>query len=518
MNEPTIDEKQSYLRKEILEKGFDGEQFLSYLQSIKGPNADDLSLWKMEDLQIAVFKFISSQPSPSSDSIINNEILLESESNDNRMSLPRRQETLLFNNDNTISYPTNNIIDDEQEYIEVFNSKKTDTTELSKYDEINVIFSTPEKHSGGLFLKSYLTFGICAFPLPYNVVRKYSDFKWLKDIISTVYIGSVIPPLPKKLKYEKWDDKNIHKTKRKLQKFIQALVDDPLIRNSPILFDFLSIENQSEFYSRKTYYTKVKPPKTLAETYSLNGQVKLKLSNKEFGYIDYIKEKNTKSELLLKKLTNAIKELCSNMITMSEQMKEISLTSLQLDEIINANKNKERNVEIYQIFSALMNNWSNLSKKQCDMLELDIREQLKFVQKECVSFKTLIDKEEEKKINYLKINEKLLAKKEELFKKGDIHKWGLSKEDINDKDYLLKNKPYALNKMLPKDTMISYNHKRAYAFYATKLINEFERISIRDENKYKDNLIDMAMASKEIQEELLKMWNEMLTFFNKKDN
>ena len=76
MTEPTIDEKQSYLRKEILEKGYDGEQFLSYLQSIKGPNADDLSLWKIEDLQVAVFKFISSQPSPSSDSILNNEILL----------------------------------------------------------------------------------------------------------------------------------------------------------------------------------------------------------------------------------------------------------------------------------------------------------------------------------------------------------------------------------------------------------------------------------------------------------
>ena len=515
MTEPTIDEKQSYLRKEILEKGYDGEQFLSYLQSIKGPNADDLSLWKIEDLQVAVFKFISSQPSPSSDSILNNEILLESESNGNRASLPRRQETLSFTNDNTIP---SSIIEEDLEYTEVFNSKKTDTTELSKYNEINVIFSTPEKHSGGLFLKSYLTFGICAFPLPYNVVRKYSDFKWLKDIISTVYIGSVIPPLPKKLKYEKWDDKNIHNTKRKLQKFIQALVDDPLIRNSPILFDFLSIENQSEFYSRKTYYTKVKPPKTLAETYSLNGQVRLKLSNKEYAYIDYIKEKNSKSEMLLKKLTNSIKELCSNMITMSEQMKEISLTSLQLDEIVNANKNKDRNVEIYQIFSALMNNWSNLSKKQCDMLELDIREQLKFVQKECASFKVLIDKEEEKKMNYLKINEKLLSQKEELFKKGDIHKWGLSKEDINDKDYLLKNKPYALNKMLPKETMISYNHKRAYAFYANKLITEFERVSLRDENKYKDNLIDMGMASKEIQEELLKMWNEMLNFFNKKDN
>ena len=46
--------------------------------------------------------------------------------------------------------------------------------------------------------------------------------------------------------------------------------------------------------------------------------------------------------------------------------------------------------------------------------------------------------------------------------------------------------------MLPKETIILYNHKRAFAFYVTKLIEEYDRICNRDEIKYKDNLIDMG--------------------------
>lgn len=518
----TIDEKQSYLRKNILEKGYDGEKFLIFLQSIKGADAENLSLWSMKELNEVVNNFVSAQPISSSNN--NNDIQKEIILDEEQETMSKRNTLSFCSLSNNIDLPNsfqdNNMMDDEVDYTEVFTSKKIDQTELSKLSEVNVIFSTPEKHAGGLFLKSYLTYGICAFPLPYNVVRKYSDFKWLKDILSTIYAGSVIPPLPKKLKYEKWDDKHIHRTKRKLQKFIQGLVDDPIIKHSKILFDFLSIENEREFYSRRTYYSKARAPKTLSDTFSLSGQVKLKLSNKDLKYIDFIKDKTSQSEVLLKKLTGCIKELCSNMSIMSEQMKEISLLSLQLDEIINSDKAK-KNVEIYQIFSALMNNWSNLSKKQSDMLEVDIREQLKFIQKECASLKTLIDKQEEKKLDYYKNLEKLTNKKEELFKKGDITKWGLSKEDLSDKEYLLKNKPYAMNKMLPKETIILYNHKRAFAFYVTKLIEEYDRICNRDEIKYKDNLIDMGEASKEIQEELLKMWSELLHFFkknNKKEN
>ena len=52
-------EKQNFLRVNILEKGYDVNQFVSFLQSKKGEAGSDISNWSMEDLRIVVKEFTS---------------------------------------------------------------------------------------------------------------------------------------------------------------------------------------------------------------------------------------------------------------------------------------------------------------------------------------------------------------------------------------------------------------------------------------------------------------------------
>ena len=52
-----IEVKQDYLRKEIIEKGFSPDDFMSFLTKEKGDNAYDLSLWSLEELGKIVQKF-----------------------------------------------------------------------------------------------------------------------------------------------------------------------------------------------------------------------------------------------------------------------------------------------------------------------------------------------------------------------------------------------------------------------------------------------------------------------------
>ena len=54
-NERTI--KQNYLRNEIVEKGFDSEQFINFLCEIKGEEAADIDIWSLDELKDAVVQF-----------------------------------------------------------------------------------------------------------------------------------------------------------------------------------------------------------------------------------------------------------------------------------------------------------------------------------------------------------------------------------------------------------------------------------------------------------------------------
>ena len=60
-----------------------------------------------------------------------------------------------------------------------------------------------------------------------------------------------LPRLPKKGKVN--EDKHINKRMRNLERFLVYLAKDPLIKNSHIFFDFLTIEKDLDFEKRKKY-------------------------------------------------------------------------------------------------------------------------------------------------------------------------------------------------------------------------------------------------------------------------
>ena len=59
MEDLSQQEKQNFLRENILEKGYDVNEFVSFLQSKKGEAGSDISNWSMNDLYIVVKEFIS---------------------------------------------------------------------------------------------------------------------------------------------------------------------------------------------------------------------------------------------------------------------------------------------------------------------------------------------------------------------------------------------------------------------------------------------------------------------------
>ena len=58
MKDDSQEEKQNFLRTNILEQGYDVNQFVAFLQSKKGEAGADISNWSMEDLYAVVKEFI----------------------------------------------------------------------------------------------------------------------------------------------------------------------------------------------------------------------------------------------------------------------------------------------------------------------------------------------------------------------------------------------------------------------------------------------------------------------------
>ncbi len=90
----TEEEKQNYLRENILDKGYEAEEFVSYLTSKKGEEGVNLNNWSLEELKSVVQEYIKNNP-------INNKI-----ENDNNIQLVNDTEN---ETDTFLAYATGTV-------------------------------------------------------------------------------------------------------------------------------------------------------------------------------------------------------------------------------------------------------------------------------------------------------------------------------------------------------------------------------------------------------------------------
>lgn len=147
-----------------------------------------------------------------------------------------------------------------------------------------------------------------------------------------------------------------------------------------------------------------------------------------------------------------------------------------------------------------MHDWSEAEKKQSILIDIDIKEYFKFVKKEFTSFKDLITKTDITRSAYYKAESKLLLKKDDLFRQGNISKWEISPEEMKkiERSELLKNREYAYSKMMHKETQHVCMLKQQYAFYSSRLISEYERMRTLNGYRHKDYVMRVSQSHSDI--------------------
>ena len=481
--EDELNEKQTFLRENILEKGYDPEDFMKLLQSKKGELGLDLSSWSMDELREAVKEFTKE-----------NSDFEEGNENISPGNLPKDE------NDENNFPPADEIYDLDKfskDHPEGSGPKEeygkcaiTEFTQFSDKDNIIVKVTNPEKVSGGIFSKSFISYTLETQPFNFKTKKRYSDFLWLRKTLSLMYSNCVIPPLCKKNYVDRFNETLINKRMRSIEKFLNGLLIHPLIKNSQILFDFLSVQNEEDFYKKKKKYGKITSPTHVGEIKTVEGDIKISVSKEKEIYLKNIEKNCCITEDLLQKVTKAYKGLLMMMSQVTDKMKEISILWKQVHEKSLKFNDFYNTSQTYNILSKVMSTWAEAEGQQIDILNIYVREYFRYIKNEYHSMHDMSDIVEARQSIYKKALDKLDNTKENLYKAQDLTQWGLSQTDLENKMALLKNKDFAFSKMLPKETKRVNMFKAFYGGYLNSIIDEYERLKVLNSKRYKNSIND----------------------------
>ena len=396
----------------------------------------------------------------------NNDKNDKNENNDNNIKNNNIEE-----NDNKIVENNEQIQKNDFKILDEIQSQTQTISILGSTNNIEISISSYSKiEAKNILSKSYITYNIVTLPFKYSVNRRYSDFEWLRQILSSIYSGNLIPSIPKKKIGDRFNETFILKRMRTLEKFLNLLLTDPIIRNDEILYEFLKIEN---FNDIKRKYEKVKIPIKLNEYFSLNGKLDLSINKEREVKLKEIKEDININESLYKKLTMNLKQLNNEMNNVNVRINEISNIFDNLYSISEKYNYCSTIINAFKNSSYFFKNIYETNKKNIEIINVNFREYFKYIKNIYRGLKENLNTLELAKNNFYTTESKLNSKKESLFSKGDTSKWGLDKEDKTDVNSLLNNKTLAFEKMLFKENKNLYGIKKTYGFYLNKGLNEF---------------------------------------------
>ena len=504
MEEKKQEEKQNYLRQNILDKGYDANEFVAFLISKKGEAASDISNWSMIDLHAVVQEFILKHE---------NENKANPQSQDNKNNQSQKEKIaneyeIIENNDENINENNNQKnrsnskkleLNDENFGIiipEFAECQKSEINGLNDKENIEITVTDPQKVNNGFFSKTYVNFLITTNPINLKVRRKHYDFVWLRERLSTIFNLNVLPRLPRKGKVN--GDMHINKRMRNLQLFLNYLLKDDLIKNSHIFYDFLSIENEEDFEKKKKIYNKLKTPIEIKDIKSIDGKLKIEVTSQNEILLEKIKNNAILNETVLKQINDNLKLLKIEMDTII-----IRMTSFfpMFDKLMKIRKLYLPNNIIYESYNQIKNifkSWTEVLKKQNIFFNKDIKEYLKLLGGNYTHMKSLAELVDEQKNYYKKLSKNLIAKKIDLFERNVIEDWQLDEKDKKKVKTFCKDKLMSYKKICYNNTIEAIKVKEKYGYQLNKIISEHNRLRLITNIESRQKVMDFTRKQSQI--------------------
>ena len=483
MSDDETQEKQNYLRQHIMDAGYDTNAFVEFLIEKKGDEGADVANWSLSDLKDVVQEFIALNGGNDANEDYNYNQQQQEERYESNETYNEPKETRQQSQQRQQNYKasecnygivTNNII----------HCVKSNIGEIYSCDNIQIKVGSFEKIEGKVFSKAYVSYLITTLPFNWNVRRRFSDFEWLKQYLIANYNYCLIPSLPKKSKNltkmvgANYDNEFLAKRSRNFEKFLNYIIIDPILKNTQVVYDFLSMTKDDEFQKMKKSLDKAKNPAfSVSKAVTEDGNANIEITEYKERRLNDIKDGTVQNETILKKINTTIKALKADLINAAEKLSDISRNfGLMKENAIQFKENRSV-VQSYEEMSAMFENFALYLSRQRNLIFIDLKEYFKFVKNNFRSMKDFIHKTENLKNTFYKSFKNLKVKKEDLYRKQEVGKWDLDPKDTSiDRNSIATNKNLALEKMLHKETFQVNYQKVVYGFYFNRIISEHERL------------------------------------------
>ena len=447
-------EKLKYINENIIDKGYNPEDLNAFIINRRASSIEEVTL-DMLKIEIEQFK---------------NEKLKETFTTIKKtMPLTKRDEQLneLYSN-------------------QVFIIKYLPLQEciLSKFEKnktklnINVTNGKFEK-IGGLFSQIKFVCNLTCKELGSNVIRNLDDFEWLKNQLNEKYPLIFIPPiynLKDKIKNDP------HLLSRYINKFFRAVMRRKLLRISPMIYQFLTLEGD-KFIKYKDALNKRK--------FTLHLKMENFKSTKESEEFHFNKPQIYLPEKYIKKLDlntfNILMESLNEYLTeVSNDFKNLNIHTKALSGIFSklnsfaTNADLNENIKnIIAKYRTIFMYWSNSFEKQNLFFGLEFKEFFSYVNSQINELNNIYSQFAKFKEDYEKSGIQLFEKKEKLFFEKKYDKWELSPEDKEKLNEFKNNYSEAMCYICKDYSTLVSGQKVRVACSCNIIMREFKKI-----NKY----------------------------------
>ena len=249
---------------------------------------------------------------------------------------------------------------------------------------------------------------------------------------------------------------------RDYERFINAVLENPLLRSSEIVEEFITKE-QNEFNILKLKYKNLKQVVETKNFVTLSGELDATFYQKNFTLSNKYQKIIEKKKALLIKLNNSIKDVVYQLELVNTKMNNLSEIFQDLSLLSRSN---EENISIFSNFGEYCTTISNINTLEKNFLQKDVKEFFKYIRLEYDEVDKLFGDYKYAKINFEGCENNIIShknnKQNNMYNNEDMYKFELEQKE-KEKD----------------------NAKRLCCFLQNRTCEEYERILELHQNRVK---------------------------------
>ena len=233
-------------------------------------------------------------------------------------------------------------------------------------------------------------------------------------------------------------------------RFINAILENPLLRSSDIVEEFITKE-QNEFNILKLKYKNLQKIVKMENFTSLNGELDATFYQKNFNLSLKYQKIIEKKRALFMNLNNSIKEVVNQLEIVNTKINNLAEIFQDISILYKSN---EENIEYFSSFSEYCKSLSNLYTSEKSFLKYDVKEFFKYIRLELDEVDKLFSDYKYAKINFEGCENNIISHKQnKLINNQELYQFELDQKQKE------KN-----------------NAKRICCFLQNKACDEYQRI------------------------------------------